>query len=76
MAVDRLQDNWRYCRKCYSLFWYGNPTMGFVPRGMITTPAEAGATISFLIERTSPSKLENATGRDFLTSRPILLRRH
>ena len=25
------QDNWRFCTKCYSLFWYGYPGEGGLP---------------------------------------------
>jgi len=27
------QDNWRWCRKCQGLFFYGNPTNGVCPAG-------------------------------------------
>jgi hypothetical protein len=33
MAVDLLQNNWRFCQKCYSLFWYGRPDNGVCPAG-------------------------------------------
>jgi hypothetical protein len=33
MAVDERQDNWRFCRKCYSLFYYGYPGDGVCPAG-------------------------------------------
>jgi hypothetical protein len=33
------QDNWRFCTKCYSLFWYGNPeSNGTCPAGQGHTP--------------------------------------
>jgi hypothetical protein len=35
------QDNWRFCTKCYSLFWYGNPTAGVCPAGGAHSPLEA-----------------------------------
>jgi len=34
------QDNWRFCTKCYSLFWYGNPTAGVCPAGAAHSPYE------------------------------------
>jgi hypothetical protein len=30
---DPIQNNWRYCRKCYSLFYYGFDTDGVCPAG-------------------------------------------
>jgi hypothetical protein len=32
MAVI-LQDNWRFCQKCYSLWWFGRPDNGVCPAG-------------------------------------------
>jgi hypothetical protein len=30
---DPIQNNWRYCRKCYSLFYYGFDDNGRCPAG-------------------------------------------
>jgi hypothetical protein len=33
MAAPIGQNNWRYCNKCFGLFYYGNPTNGVCPAG-------------------------------------------
>jgi hypothetical protein len=35
------QSNWRFCTKCYSLFWYGYPTTGSCPSGGGHSPLES-----------------------------------
>jgi hypothetical protein len=35
------QSNWRFCTKCYSLFWYGYPTTGSCPAGGGHSPLES-----------------------------------
>ena len=35
------QANWRFCTKCYSLFWYGYSTAGVCPGGGAHSPLEA-----------------------------------
>ena len=37
------QGNWRFCTKCYSLFWYGNPTAGICPAGAAHSPLESAS---------------------------------
>jgi hypothetical protein len=39
------QGNWRFCTKCYTLFWYGNPTAGVCSaKGAHSPFAEASPT--------------------------------
>jgi hypothetical protein len=33
MAAPVGQNNWRFCTKCYCLWWNGNPTNGVCPAG-------------------------------------------
>jgi hypothetical protein len=42
MAVDLIQNNWRFCQKCYSLFWYGRPDNGVCPAGEAHEPGASG----------------------------------
>ena len=59
------QGNWRFCTKCYSLFWYGNPTAGICPDGGAHSPLEsaspthAGTSWDFQLQvaSTSPAPL-------------------
>lgn len=32
-AADATQRNWRFCNKCFSLWWNGAPTNGHCPAG-------------------------------------------
>jgi hypothetical protein len=32
-AADATQNNWRFCNKCYSLWWNGMPDNGHCPGG-------------------------------------------
>jgi len=33
MAKNTEQDNWRFCNKCFSLWWNGRPDNGSCPAG-------------------------------------------
>lgn len=33
MAANTQQDNWRFCNKCFTLWWNGAPTNGTCPAG-------------------------------------------
>jgi hypothetical protein len=35
--------NWRFCTKCYGLFWYGYPTAGTCPDGGAHSPFQAAS---------------------------------
>jgi len=37
------QDNWRFCTRCYGLFWYGYPTFGVCPSGGAHSPLQAAS---------------------------------
>ena len=37
------QDNWRFCTKCYSLFWNGYSTQGVCPEGGAHSPNESAS---------------------------------
>ena len=37
------QDNWRFCTKCYALFWYGYPTAGVCASGGAHSPLESAS---------------------------------
>ena len=39
----QTQDNWRFCTKCYSLFWYGYSTAGVCPGGGAHSPLEGNS---------------------------------
>jgi hypothetical protein len=55
------QGNWRFCTKCYSLFWYGYPTAGVCPAGAAHSPLEsaspthAATSVDFALQVTSAS---------------------
>ena len=33
MAVSYVQDEWRFCNKCYGMWYNGNPFKGVCPAG-------------------------------------------
>jgi hypothetical protein len=42
-ADANYQANWRFCTKCYSLFWWGYPTGGVCPHGGQHSPLESAS---------------------------------
>ncbi len=55
MPQAQQQDNWRFCQKCYALFWNGMDDNGHCPAGgshdasdswNYTLTAESGETVS------------------------------
>ncbi len=42
-ASSGYQGNWRFCTKCYSLFWWGYPTGGHCAAGGQHSPLESAS---------------------------------
>ena len=62
------QGNWRFCTKCYTLFWYGYPTAGVCPDGGQHSPLESASP--------TRTRAQASTSSFHLSARHLHLRHH
>jgi hypothetical protein len=53
--VNRMQDNWAFCSRCYALWWNGRPDNGKCPASVSADGGHRGPSWNFVLGGQDPN---------------------